>query len=300
MSWRDRPYAADDDDRSGLPQMRLQFPRPGTAVMWLLIVNVAAHFVNVAASNWVDLSRVFGLSLAGLKHLLVWQPVTYMFMHSTGGGQVVWHLLFNMLMLYFIGVEVERLLGTRRFLQFYFTCGLVGGLAYVVFSLLRPAYAGVPIVGASGAVYGLLLAAMIFFPQMKILVFVFLMPIRVFGLLLIAFLVLQGISPGGVGNPGGEVCHIAGAAAGLALFRLWGMLPKVRIPAVEGVAGRLRRGAWERRQRARAAREAEVDRILEKVHREGIAGLTGREKRVLAEATRRQQAEDRRAGRGPR
>jgi membrane associated rhomboid family serine protease len=301
MSWRDRPYAG--DDYQPRPEFRIRFRKPSTVVTWLVIANVVIHFINVAATraSRAGLNDIFGLSLEGLLRLHVWQPVTYMFLHNPYG---LMHIVFNMLLLYFIGSEVERSLGRDRFIRFYFACGIVGGLAYIALALIDPFYADKPLIGASGAVYGVLLAAIIFFPRMQIIFIIFPMPIRVFGLILVALLLLQVISPGGVENLGGEVCHVAGAATALTIFYLWGMLPKVTIggrslamPKLGKPSRPADQGNWARKQKKLAADQAEVDRILAKVHDEGLGSLTRREKRTLARATRRQQDEDDKLGR---
>ncbi len=299
MSWRDRPYAQEPET----PQLRLQFRRPSSAVMWLLIANVVIFFLDALIQNFDPrfLHEQFGLSLAGIRRGFVWQVLTYMFLHAD-----TWHLLLNMLGLYIFGSEFERAFGQQRFLQFYGTCGMVGGLAYLGLAVTAPRFEGIPLIGASGAVYGLLIAAVLFFPHIRVIMIIFPMPIRVFALIVAGILLLQLISPGGVRNPGGEVCHIAGAATGLLLFWTWGMLPRIRVGADGNVPGvsaigrwraRRREGAWAKRQEAIAREQADVDRILAKVQHEGLASLSSAEKKLLAGATKRQQERDREAGR---
>ncbi len=287
MSWRDRPYS---DESDGRPELRLNFRKPSTLVGWLIAANIAIFFVDAIAAAFpnVRLSHLFGLSLGGLRHLYFWQPVSYMFMHADA-----WHLLMNMLGLYIFGSEFERSFGRQRFAQFYGTCGVVGGLAYLALSAWAPHLAGAGLVGASGAVYGLLIAAVIFFPHIQVVLIIFPMPIRVFGAIVGAILLLQALS-GQFNNPGGEACHVAGALTGIGMFYAWGMMPRVRVGGSgPGLAGRIRQGAWERKLRKLAVDEAEVDRILDKVHRQGVGSLTRTERKLLAKATRRQQEMDR-------
>jgi len=303
MSWRDRPYS---NDPTFQPEMRLSFRKPSTAVMWLLIANVVVYFIQVISLHWSPrfFVETFGLSLAGIKHFYFWQPLSYMFLHSTFS---IWHLVFNMFGLYIFGSEFERAFGKERFLQFYVICGIVGGLAYLLLGTIWPEeYFYIPLIGASGAVYGLLIAAIIFFPHIQVIVIIFPMPIRVFGLILAAILVLKAISPGGVDNLGGEVCHLAGAATGLAIFYIWGIMPKIRIGSGQGfppvgfgrkTAGSRKSGAWARKQKKLAEEQAEVDRILTKVHDQGIASLNRKEKKILQRATQRQQERERQLGR---
>jgi membrane associated rhomboid family serine protease len=278
--------------------MRLGWRKPTSAVKWLLIANIAVYFIQVLSQNWSQrlFIETFGLSLYKLQYLHVWQFVTYMFIHGD-----TWHLLFNMIGLYVFGTEFERAFGKRRFLQFYFACGIVGGVAYLVLTVVNPAYQVIPLVGASGAIYGLLVAAIIFFPHIQIILLVFPVPIRVFGMI-IAGMLLLNILAGDVRNLGGEVCHVAGAAAGLAIFYLWGMLPGFGGKSNPGKsapyvppprkARRPQQGAWAQKQKEKAELQAEVDRILAKVHSDGIASLTRKEKKTLSEATQRQRDEE--------
>jgi len=300
MSWHDRPYASDDAPQ---PELRLQFRKPSTAVTWLIVANVAVFFLDVLSQHFDPLiaHRLLGLSLTGIHHLFLWQPITYLFMHGS-----VMHLLFNMLGLYIFGSEFERFFGRQRFLQFYATCGIIGGLAYLVIALLDPAYMDNPLIGASGAVYGLLIAAVIFFPHIRVVLIIFPMPIRVFALIVGGILLLQLISPGGVENLGGEVCHVAGAVTGLVIFKVWGILPTIRIGSGKGFSifgswekrrQKRHEGAWARKQKELADERVKVDRILAKVHDQGLQSLTRSEKKILSRATRKQQEQDRRAGR---
>jgi membrane associated rhomboid family serine protease len=314
MSWRDRPYAGEPLDQGWAP-MRLSLRRPGTMVFWLIVANVAVFFIDILSRNVSPdfFSFTFGLSGAGIASGRIWQLVTYMFLHVN-----VMHLLLNMLGLYVCGTELEQALGRWRFLEYYAICGIMGGLGYLglpFFDALAyhiPVHESFhyvyPLRGASGAIYGLLLAAIIFFPHIQVILFIIPVPIRVFGLILAGILLLNIIMPGRVENRGGEICHVIGALAGLGTFYYWGMLPKLRGRLPSGGEGpvfpsprsgpgflaRRRKGAWARKQQKLAEEEAEVDRILAKVHDSGLASLTRKEKKILSDATRRHQQDDQR------
>ena len=122
-------------------------------------------------------------------HGAVWQLFTYLFLHSLASPG---HILFNMLGLWMFGAPIEETWGTRRFLQYYFLCGVGAGIC-VVAAALAFGGASQPTIGASGAIYGLLLAFGMLFPEQEILV-MFLFPIKakymvmIFGA--IAFVVL--------------------------------------------------------------------------------------------------------------
>jgi len=138
-------------------------PGPVTpAIKVLIAANVAAFLAGLVVPG---LTLVLGLRPADvIEHSYVWQPVTYMFLH---GG--IFHILFNMLALWMFGTELERLWGTRYFLKFYFVCGIGAGVLTVLFSLMpfgfaQQVYYSV-VIGASGAIYGLLLAYALTYPE---------------------------------------------------------------------------------------------------------------------------------------
>ena len=127
----------------------------------------------------------------------LWQTATYMFLH---GG--IFHILFNMLALWMFGTELERIWGTRYFLKFYFVTGVGAGALTVLFSLLP--FSGLQhanIIGASGAIYGLLLAYAMYFPDRPILLIVFPVPAKIAVAILGAIALFSSLSDaGGVAN----------------------------------------------------------------------------------------------------
>jgi membrane associated rhomboid family serine protease len=146
-----------------------------------------------------------------LHELRLWQPVTYMFLHAG-----IFHILFNMLTLWLIGTEFERMWGTRYFVKFYFLTGIGAGLLTVMFALLPFGFARLVyhsnIIGASGAIYGLLLAYALYFPNRPIyMYFLFPIPAKYFVLILgaIAFYSSLGAT-GGVAN----ATHLGGLVVG--------------------------------------------------------------------------------------
>ena len=165
-------------------------PGPLTpAIKALIAVNVAAFLATFVAPVLI---RTFGLLPTDVIHGSVWQLVTYMFLH---GGAM--HLLFNMLTLWMFGVELERTWGTVFFTKFYFLTGVVAGLTQVVLGLLAPQFNATTI-GASGAIYGVLMAYAIYFPHRTILWFgIFPLPVRVMVLIMGALSLLGAMSGGG-------------------------------------------------------------------------------------------------------
>jgi membrane associated rhomboid family serine protease len=138
---------------------------------WLIIINVLV-FIAQQFQAFSGAFRYLALIPREVAtHFYVWQLVTYLFLHGS-----VWHILFNMLALWMFGAEIEETWGTERFLRFYFFCGVGAGICIVVLNYLfgNP---GVPTIGASGAIYGVLLASAILWPD-RIILFSFLIPMK--------------------------------------------------------------------------------------------------------------------------
>ena len=171
------------------------------AVKVLLVSNLVLFVLNVIVGDVMTLR--LGLSpQAVLEHFSVWQPFTYMFLHSTSG---VGHILINMLSLWMFGSELERTWGTRFFTKYYFITGVGAAITTLLLSLVvNDVYYSVT-VGASGAIYGLLLGYGMYFPNRPIyLYFVFPIPARVFVLIVGAIAFFSAL-----GGPGGGVAHSA-------------------------------------------------------------------------------------------
>lgn len=152
-----------------------------------------------------------------IERHLVWQPVTYMFLHA----RTPTHILFNMLILWMFGVELERMWGTKYFVKFYAVTGIGAGLITILVSLLpyaatRATYGSVTI-GASGALYGLMLAWALYYPNRPILMFLlFPIPAKYFVAILgaIAFLTsLEG------GSTIAATTHLGGLLVGYLYLR---------------------------------------------------------------------------------
>ena len=187
---------------------------PGPLSTTLKALIGANVVMFVAQSVFPVLTEVFGLhpawvipalSTRAAEHAFwLWQPATYMFLH---GG--VFHILFNMLALWMFGTELERIWGTRYFLKFYFVTCIGAGVVTVILSLLP--FGGqlqyVNIIGASGAIYGLLLAFAMYFPDRPILLVVFPVPAKIAVTILGAIALFSSLSEsGGVAN----ATHLSG------------------------------------------------------------------------------------------
>ena len=286
MGLHDRTYWKDDQGGGGSGGFgggmgAGQMPKPGPAVGMLLIANIAMFFFQLVPG-------VTGhLVLVPARWWFVWNYITFQFLH---GGPM--HLIFNMIGLYFLGMVLERAWGPRRFVTFYFVCGVFAGICHVLMTFAGVGDPRIPLLGASGGVYAIVVACAILFPHIRLILLFFLVPIRFAALLFLGvavYYILQGGSGGGVAH----AAHLGGAV--MAAVWVW-VLPRLR-GAARDASLRHQQGAWDRKMKQRAAEQAEIDRILDKIKVSGLNSLTRGEKDTLQQATKRQQAEEDRAHR---
>ncbi len=291
MGIHERPYFREESTFSAgyaRPTSGIMFgmPKPGRAVKILLIINLVVFvlqlFLDKRTDDRLGLMSTWLGATAG-EWLQVWRYITFQFLHSG-----FMHIGLNMLGLYMLGTPLERYMGTRRFVWFYLSCGVVAGVAYAAMGLALNLDKSVPIIGASGGVFAILLACAVRFPQFKLIFFLFPLPIRfaaviIFGGMIL--IILSSLGGGSVGNDFfSQVAHLGGTVG--AAFWIWGM-PKLMGLSVD-VRQKLNNGAWQRKVRRQTEEEKTIDEILRKVHENGINSLTRKEKNTLADATKRQ------------
>ncbi len=303
MGLHDRPYWRDEGGSGGgfgpAPGggVFVGVPKPTPAVKVLLILNLVIFVVQVFADGGSmtrlgPMTRHLGVTAAAWWQ--VWRYVTFQFLHGD-----FWHIAMNMLGVYMLGSPLERRVGTKLFAVFYLTCGAFAGMLYVVIMAAWQLPASMPIIGASGGVFAIVLAAAVYMPEFRLILVLFPVPIRLAALLIFGGMILvvfQGIARGGGALLGAmsDVAHLGGAIAAAAW--VWGF-PRVSRATGE-VRTKLNQGAWERKMRRQREEQEDVDRILKKIREEGINSLTGREKRTLKNATQRQREEEKRMRKG--
>ncbi len=304
MSWHERPYTDDDSANSygshggGRPHgvgLRSWFgglPAPGKAVKALLIANIGM-FILCQFTGGGDGAIFKSLAMYvqdAVYRFQIWRLVTFSYLHDQ---REIFHLLFNMIGLYFLGVMLEARWGALKFFLFYTAGSLVGVFLYVVLSLLgwlRMDYLGIPIslVGASGSVLALMGACAAMFPAVRIILVFFPVPIRLACVIFVVLYTWNLVNRGP--NAGGDACHLAGLAFGV----YFGYRGERWFRALDGWRSGRERRQWEARRKEAHDLERRVDDILEKVRREGIQSLSRGEKRILEEATRARQSAGRR------
>ncbi len=214
------------------PPRQISFGGPLTpAVKGLLIANVAIFIVErlvYATDAWPMMIALFALNpVLVFKSFFIWQLVTYMFLHSPGA---IFHIVFNMLVLWMFGCDIERLWGWRRFLRYYFITGIGAGLAHCIFGLFQSN----PVLGASGAIYGIFVAFAMLYPTRTVL-FMLIIPMTARQLVLI----LAGIELLSVGSVDGiaHLAHLGGALTGYLILK--GLWAPMRV--IEGLRWKIRR-----------------------------------------------------------
>ncbi len=299
------------------------------ALKYLIGANVAVYLIQLLFGkfqfgNGISINEMifqyFALWPVTHPFFYAWQFFSYMFLHEG-----FMHILFNMFALWMFGVEVEQTLGTRRFLIFYLLCGLGGGLAHLIMSGMLGIEGG-PLIGASGAIFGVMVAFALMFPD-RYIYFYFILPIRA-KYLVAAWIGIEVFSTVGAGDNVSHLAHLGGALTGiiymlilgrvnLANFRRSGGIGRSqwsggRSPQSRGT-GFFNRSPKPRQSSAvdaeyrdidqahspvntgnasnvgqsRVITQEEIDRILDKIAATGYQNLTDEERDILFEASKR-------------
>lgn len=260
--------------------------RPG-GVVFRQVADANGQAVGVAEIAFMPPLVAYGhfSTFYGFERFEMWRYITFQFLH---GG--VSHIFFNMFGLWIFGGMVEQYLGFKRYAAFYLTCGIFGAIAYLVLNLLG-AQLGLslpgllidsihtPLIGASAGVFGVILACAYIAPDAIVQLLIPPIPIKLkwfaYGYVAVA---AWNLFRGGH-NAGGDAAHMGGAIAGYFFIRnahllrdffdIFGDSRKTQEPSV------------------RTGTDAEVDRILAKVHRDGLASLSNEERHTLRHASQR-------------
>lgn len=282
MGFQDRGYYRRDEG----------FAPEWSAVMTIIVANVALWVANLLAAG--DFPITSFLALRGdmfSRPWECWQLITYGFAHDPTSP---WHLVFNMVAVWFFGREVEYVIGRGRFLRFYFSAIVISGLVWLA-SLQLGGGPPAVLIGASGGVMAVLAVFIWFYPRQTVLIWGVL-PVPAWALGVLYFVSdLQGATNGG-GNVA-HMAHLGGLAFGLLYAWQGHNMSSVTEQFGEKLTGWMaaRRGMKIYRgdddhpldRDEEVSLQAEVDRILEKISRTGEASLTSKERDTLTRESRR-------------
>lgn len=296
------------------------------AVKVILIINVVLYVMAYWITPMVPMDghpdwflNANALHPLGGEGFAIYQYLTYMFMH---GGW--WHLFFNMWSLMIFGNAVEQQVGTKRFVWYYLLCGIGAALVNQLFTwlgIIHPAQ----LVGASGAIYGVMAAAAFFFPNAKLFIIPIPFPIKLkylVGFYTVVEMYLGITSIDGVAH----FAHLGGILVGAIILFVWKMqekkngrqdhyyyssthgshyekeeglggkmkeffvgkrTPKMRVTNVREMNG----SDYQYNERKRQENE-EIDRILDKIRKNGYQNLSESEKATLFNASKKMRGEE--------
>ena len=244
-------------------------------VRGLLILNVVVFLLQLIVGKFTsfDYMKYFALnSEYAIGRLWIWQFFTSIFLHSPTG---IFHILFNMLMLWMFGREVEARLGSKRFLQFYLGAGAFASLCFAIVAVLGAKFALA--VGASGAIFGVMVLFAYLYPEATLLAF-FVIPVKAKHLVM--FLIAMDLVYFVFMSDSSQVAHSAHLGGALFGFLYWRYEPRFRL-FMQNLEARERRKAQEGERDARAR----VDRLLDKI--QAGESITPKERKFLDEASKK-------------
>ncbi len=269
----------------------------------LIIINFVCWLLDIVLSRQgIDLSSVFGLHYFGSPLFAIWQPLTYMFMHANFS-----HIFFNMFAVMMFGTTLEQHWGSKRYLIYYLTTGVGAGLIQeAVWAMMYGPLAMYHVtIGASGAVFGILLAYGWLFPNTQMFIFPIPVPIRA-RTLVIGYAVCELLFGLADTDNVAHFAHLGGMLFGIILILYW---KKKGVNTGEGLWDGARLKAWWERMKTKNTRtnnrsntdygnyhyqepiredkpkdtekEKEINRILDKIKLSGYDSLTDEEKQKL-------------------
>jgi membrane associated rhomboid family serine protease len=248
------------------------------AVKYLLLINVGIFILEYAWGP--ELIHWLGLTPALVKKGYFWQLGTYLFLH---GG--LFHILFNMFALWMFGCEIERAWGTREFVKYYFLTGIGAGLLTFILSI----NSYIPTIGASGAIFGILVAFAVMFPDRLIYLY-FILPVKA-KYLVAFFVVIEFLASFQHTSDGiGHFAHLGGIIVGYLYIKLdWrkpGIFQLSKYPNyLKDVRHNWRMRNFKRKREEEKKLMDRVDQILDKINLVGVDNLTKEEKKTLEQAS---------------
>ena len=244
------------------------------AIKILIWINVGLFLLKLISQSQIDLARIFGLS-PNTVWPMIWQPVTYMFIHGD-----IFHVLINMFVLWMFGSEMESIWGRKQFLRYYFLTGIGSGLVWLLFNLGQ-SYA--VLIGASGAIYGILLAYGLMFPNRTVYLY-FMIPIKVKWFVIILGTIAFLSSFNNHSNIS-HLTHLSGMAIGFVYLRYYWHWKDFRFSIYKQLE-EFRSSMSSRSDQKKMEMQYKVNQLLDKINETGYESLTDEEKDSLYRASK--------------
>ncbi len=262
---------------------------PGwTVTTWIIVINLTIHFLAITV-----MPRLYDLGNLNVEQafvrLEVWRLITFQFLHDPRN---IMHVLFNMFGMWIFGPMVERYLGGKKYLAFYLVCGLAGGVLFTILTLVGVLPNGIhsTLIGASAGVFGVIVACAYVSPNTRIQLLFPPIPMKMrtfaygyVGIALVSLLM-------GTDNAGGEAAHVGGAIAGFFFIRHSHLLTDFFDVFGDSRPGKgkkvSKKSAYRNYKNTPGPSQDDIDKILQKVSQHGLASLSEKEKKVLADASK--------------
>ena len=280
-TWEDPP-----EYRGSGSAMHFAMPSLTPVVKRLLILHFGIFFFFyfwwlASEGTYLHVSRALSVGpelwKAWFPFVPFWQLLTYGFLHSTTDP---FHILFNLMFLYFLGTMLEDVVGSRRFLVVYLASMLAGGVLTLLMKFVLGHSA--PTVGASGAIFGVVVAAAVLRPQARIIFIIVPMTLKVFALIYVGvnvFLALNVVAKS-FSYASDYFAHLGGALyAFLAARRGWIWRDPIAILEARQAVVRENRKVDDQKR---------VDELLERIHQQGMQSLSERDRAFLRRVSKRQ------------
>ncbi len=246
-----------------------------TAIKILISANIIMFILKALTVDYVNMVGSLGLSPQTIWPM-VWQPLTYMFIHGD-----FWHVAINMFVLWMFGSELEVIWGQKSFLKYYFITGIGSGLVWTLFNI--GSHYSV-LIGASGAIYGILIAYGMLFPNRTVYLY-FLIPIKVKWLVLIIGGVAFFSSFNDMSNIS-HMTHLSGMLIGYVYLKKEWQWSRLSILFRKKVID-VKSAREDRKIRHIQAAQQDLDRILDKINESGMDSLNEEEKNILYSSSKR-------------
>ena len=239
------------------------------AIKILISINALLFLLRYIAQSQFDLAQIFGLSSNSVWPM-IWQPFTYMFIHGD-----FFHVFMNMFVLWMFGSEMESIWGKKEFLKFYFITGIGSGLLWLVFNFSGNAV----LIGASGAIYGILLAYGLMFPNRKVLIY-FLFPVKVKYFVIFLGLMAFVSSLSYSGSNISHLTHLSGMMIGFVYMKSKWTIKRFSL-LLNSYLASIKYKKSIKKEKQLANIQANVDKLLDKVSEVGFDSLSEDEKDKL-------------------